>query len=58
MSDESEYAARWDEELEQLGKNAVITRLGIKAASGTGPGASFRLWIPQLPDPSRGYVEE
>ena len=48
----------WDEALELLGREAVIARLGIGEVSGTGPGVEFKLWVSQLKNPSRGYVEQ
>jgi hypothetical protein len=46
---------RWDAELERRGVAAVAAAL---ASAGIGRGAEFCLFVPDLPNPSRGYVED
>jgi hypothetical protein len=49
--------ARWDAELERRGVAAVATALASDGI-GIGRGAEFRLFVPDPPNPSRGYVED
>jgi hypothetical protein len=52
-----EPESRWDAELERRGVAAVAAAL-VRDGVGAGRGAKFRLFVPDLPNPSRGYVED
>jgi len=49
--------ARWNAELECLGKTAVAAKL-MSGDVGTGSGAELKLSMSGLKNPTRGYVEE
>ena len=49
--------ARWNAELERLGKTAVAAKL-MSGGVGTGSGAEVKLSLSGLKNPTRGYVEE
>jgi hypothetical protein len=53
----AERDRRWDAELERRGVAAVAAALASEGV-GIGRGAEFRLFVPDLPNPSRGYVED
>jgi hypothetical protein len=52
---QSKPKSRWDVELERRGIATVVAALASDGV-GIGRGAEFRLFVPDLPNPSRGYV--
>jgi hypothetical protein len=54
---QSEHDRRWDAELQRRGAGDVAAALASEGV-GIGRGAEFRLFVPDLPNPSRGYVED
>jgi len=53
----SDHERRWEAELGRRGISAVAAVLASTGV-GIGRGAEFRLFVPDLPNPSRGDVED
>ena len=58
MSVETKRNPLWDAELERLGRDSVIARLTLGREVGSGPASEFKLWMQQVPNPTRSYVED